>query len=160
MNVFIICGGINSGKTSATENLYMYLDKKAKVFSVISKKMFDGCKRNYMVYVNGRKVGISVSVEDGMVVFENTFSKITLTEDDIAAYDVFIVDEVGRLELEKRGFFDIVSSILKSKKISVLSIRESLMLEVVSFFGIKQYRAFKPYEWNMALNDIICLLKI
>jgi len=56
--------------------------------------------------------------------------------------DLLIVDEVGKLELECKGFYQSVKEVLKKEeyKTVLLVVREELYEPVLSFFEITQHR--------------------
>ncbi|MFC1718092.1 nucleoside-triphosphatase, partial [Candidatus Poribacteria bacterium] len=63
--------------------------------------------------------------------------------ENITHPDVIIIDEIGHLELREQGFAPGLRSVLERHScLIVLVVRESLLSDVVSCFGIRSYKPF------------------
>jgi nucleoside-triphosphatase THEP1 len=72
--------------------------------------------------------------EKGQAFARNTMDSIV----ECGIEPVFI-DEIGPLELQKKGFYDILSILLRTKKEIYAVIRNSCIVSVLKEFGINRY---------------------
>ncbi len=141
--ITIIAGGRNSGKTTYIENLIQNLDS---VYGYTSDKI---TKENRVIGYNARNI---VTGENNVLLhetleFEKQFSNIRFNFDinryetccrnlikASESYNNIIIDEIGKLELEKKlGFYNALHELLKKDNNIFITIRNNLLPAIISF---------------------------
>lgn len=141
--ITIISGGRNSGKTTYIENLIQNLDS---VYGYISKKIIE---ENRVVGCNAKNIlnGENNVLLHETLEFENQFSNKRFNFDinrykiccrDLIkaseSYSNIIIDEIGKLELEKKlGYYNALQELLKRDINIFITIRNNLLPAIVSF---------------------------
>jgi nucleoside-triphosphatase THEP1 len=154
-NVFILSGPIQSGKTT---RLIKWLEGRDNIHGILTP-VIDG-KRVFMNAVT--KEIFTMEAKEGesnvLTAGRYTFSKHSFDRAKNILLDgldqkncCLIIDEIGLLELKSDGFSDLLKKILsdisidnaqtKNQKL-ILVIRESLLKEVLLYFGIKSHQQF------------------
>lgn len=153
----IITGGINTGKTKKLLSTYQ---KIGQGDGFIIFKVFDRG-----LYVGQRIMRLSTSVSENFS-FKEGFTPINWDEE--YRYDVFsfskkglmfahetiydilengnnpvFIDEIGPLELQKKGFFNIFTALIKMEKDIYVTIRSSCVENVINEFKIEKYKVIK-----------------
>lgn len=150
--IFIISAPINGGKTTAIKKIKRYLEKKMNILSIISEKRYVKDGRDYWLYVNGIRYGKSIRVCKNIKIFQEVFE--SLSSFNLTEYEAVIIDEIGPVEIEKKGFFSFFSNVIKNQKLCVVSIRKGMVKKVTSFFGIKKFLVFKPSETEILIKKL------
>lgn len=145
-NIYILTGPVQSGKTTRIEN---WAFGKNDVFGILSpvingKRMF--------IDVHSREI-FAMEANPGeteiLMIGKFKFSRIGFSK----AIDILqkgmnkkngwlVIDEIGPLELRGEGFSQTLKEILHSasnQQIILLVIRESILEEVIQFFGLRHY---------------------
>lgn len=141
--ITIISGGRNSGKTTYIENLIQNLDS---VYGYISEKIV---KENRVIGYNTRNI---LNRENKVLLhetlaFEKQFSNkrfnFDLNSYEICcrnlikaseSYNNIIIDEIGKLELERKlGFYNALQELLRKDINIFITIRNNLLPEIISF---------------------------
>jgi nucleoside-triphosphatase THEP1 len=155
--VYIITGEINSGKTGTLLSIYHNL---CRGDGFINSKIFDSG-----VYIGQRIIRLSTG-ESECFSFKDRF--IPSDWDEEYRYDVYsfskkgmefarrtaadiiekgvdpvFIDEIGPLELQMKGFYDIFSEILRKRKKVFVTVRSSCFEKVTEYFGIRKYQIIK-----------------
>jgi len=153
MSIFIFSGPVRSGKTTALFNwsiekedvagiLMPDSNGKRKILDIRSQNIFDiECDDP----VNSKEALVKVG---RFSFYENAFKKANAILMRATELDPgwLIIDEVGKLELDRKGFFESVKEITEmylTKKNNgrlLLVVRNSLCAEVISFFKLKDYQ--------------------
>ena len=159
MSIYIFSRPIHSGKTTEllqwcklqinTAGVLMPdMNGGRKIFDIDTKEIFDvECKdvattRELLTSV-GRYHFYSVAFEKG-----NAIIQAALTE----MPDWLVIDEAGKLELEGKGFYESIIKavdLFNNDKVPgnlLLSVRESLLAQVISFFKIKNFQVIHHLE--------------
>jgi nucleoside-triphosphatase THEP1 len=145
---FIVTGEVGSGKTGCIKNLIENIqDKKFSVSGVYSSRIMENDIITGYDVVNistnksakflrkegdlsQQKIGRFYIFNDGLnagnVELQNSYSQIT------------IVDEIGKLELSKNGWYKSVKQLIKnSNSHLILTVRDKFVNQIIEKFGIK-----------------------
>jgi len=141
--IYILTGKIQSGKTSA---LIKWSAGKTGVFGILTPVM-DGCR--FFMDAHSR---IQFRMEAGetekaiLSTGRYNFSKAAfehaaeIIRQSINKNGWLVIDEIGPLELRKKGFHRVIKESLKNHRAKLLFvIRENLVGEVTELFELKQY---------------------
>lgn len=149
-NIFILTGPVGSGKTTRlldwalkTDDVYgiatPVIRNNRMIFNISSLEVFAMEAEEHAV----DKISIG-KYDFNPYAFEKA---VNIIEEAIRLDKGFIViDEIGPLELQGHGFSKILKNILSNDKRNynlVLVIRERLLEETLSHFGIVNYKMFK-----------------
>lgn len=156
--IFIIAGPIHSGKTTSLSALLSSLtDRGCRCAGILSR----------VVFHNGRRIGydlINIATKETMPLIRLTGYEAWLPGEQISfgnysfslssfrqgngilknitGSDIIVIDEIGHLELRGEGFSPGLRYVLNHLSCPlVLVVRESLLSDEVSHFGIRSYRA-------------------
>ena len=152
--VTIVTGKINSGKTTFLENLY-HKNKSGDGF--IARKYFlNGGIHHFTLERLSNKDTYSWMIHQKF--YQNEFEKaekfgpyymnletleiVTSIYDDLLKLRIspLFVDEVGVLELQKKGYYTILNKLLANQIEVIFSAREDLVDSLVHFFKISDYQ--------------------
>ena len=166
-HVNIIAGGVNTGKTTGLLSIYREIGSGDGFINI---KTFEAGKYSGQRIVrlstgeseafSFRKEFIPPNWDEEYRYDAYSFSKRGLqlaykTVSDIISKNVepVFIDEIGPLELQKKGFFDLLAVLLKTKKEIFITVRDSCVESVLKEFSIKKYQiiAVKPVV-RTALN--------
>ncbi len=150
----IITGGINTGKTKKLLSTYHEIGQGD---GFIIFKVFDGG-----LYIGQRIMRLSTSESENFS-FKEGF--IPINWDEEYRYDVYsfskkglmfahktisdilergidpvFIDEIGPLELQKKGFFNIFRALIKMEKDIYVTVRSSCVENVIKEFKIGKYK--------------------
>lgn len=135
----IITGEVDSGKSSHLQELFLSLKGERKISGWISLPFYEGSKKTgYDILF------IRESVEEGPRRFIRTcefdcatrwkrffFDEqvfVDAVEKDFGRPDIFVIDEVGPLELfEQRGFWPIMETVYSKYKTTITVCRNTLL---------------------------------
>lgn len=145
----IITGKVNSGKTSTVEKIISFLKESGKkVGGVYAKGIFQAgeksgfeivdIKSGYTKQIASVKSDSTFDFKQGRYFFNlEVFKEYNQTLSNSFDCEVIIFDEIGPIELLGKGFHSAVLSLLKNfNGRLIFVIRESLVEEVISMFGI------------------------
>lgn len=141
--IYILSGEINSGKTSALQN---WINRKQDVYGILTPKV-EGRRCFQNVETSDQ---FQMEASDGetnvLQIGKYTFSKMHFEKASSIVLNALqkprgwlVVDEVGPLELQQKGFYKVVNVIVdnKNKELrKVLVVRSNLVDDVISFFKI------------------------
>ena len=177
--VFIITGSVGEGKTTSLIKIAAELKSNGlQVAGIISPRIV--LKKETVGYnirsLNSdeeipflRKYGSDLSGnsefekshEDGKIGRYEiqteglSFGQQIIEECLISAPEIIIIDEVGRLELEGRGWDTCLKRLVQKPHMVILSVRNKFVDDVINHYGLKQYQIFKlPFESKEFLNRI------
>jgi len=141
--IYILTGKIQSGKTSA---LIKWSAGKTDIFGILTP-VIDG--RRFFMDAHSR---IQFRMEAGetekaiLSIGRYNFSKAAfehaaeIIRQSINKNGWLVIDEIGPLELRKKGFHPVIKESLKNHRAKLLFvIRENLVGEVTELFELKQY---------------------
>jgi nucleoside-triphosphatase THEP1 len=146
--IFIIAGEVGSGKTGCIKNLIENFQKKSISVSGVysSRIMENNITTGYNVVnistnksakflrkegdLSQQKIGrfyiFNEGLNAGNIELQNSYSQIT------------IVDEIGKLELSKNGWYKSVKQLIKnSNSHLILTVRDKFVNQIIEKFGIK-----------------------
>ena len=166
--IFIITGPVNSGKTSTIQKLCN--DFPQTTFSgIISQGICsDGIKTGYKIIDiesgNESLLATTEPMDTGIRTARYYFYPKGFQFGEDILFNIkdkknVIIDEIGKLELNKKGFYDPLKYLIENFKGNmVLVVRDFLVQEVINFFNIKEYIIIniKQKEYN----EIYDLLKM
>ena len=165
--VYIVTGDIGDGKTTFLTNLAeMLIKENIPLGGIYSEKIMNGDKTTgyYIVSFNsgnklqylklksdinndtiGRWEIIPGAIEQG---------RRMLSGNSLKDKKVIIIDEVGRLETQGKGWKKEVEFLLKQKdKILIISVRKRFTEEIIKAFSIRELRIFHVSD-KSALQNI------
>ena len=153
-SIYILTGEINTGKTTAIAN---WANGREDIFGILSPKVWD--KRVFQNIETGEQFDMEAIANETDVVkigryqfSAKAFDKASSVLQDALQKPKgwLIVDEVGPLELQEKGFYNVMKEIIDGKNNGLKKlfvIRESLVTELISFFQIKNYKILRlPLE--------------
>jgi nucleoside-triphosphatase THEP1 len=144
--LYILTGPVQSGKTTTITNWTM---EKNDVFGILTP-VING-KRMFMDVHSREKFEMEANSGEAeiLMIGKFKFSKAGFSKaEDILRNGLnkkkgwLVVDEIGPLELRGEGFSEILKKILQSSSSQqkiLLVVRDSILEEVIQFFGIRQY---------------------
>lgn len=155
--VHIITGGVNTGKTTRLLSIYHELELGD---GFINAKVYDAGQYTGQRIVRlstGESVNFSFKKEfiplnwdeeytydvysfsrRGLIFAYNTVSDIILKK-----IEPIFIDEIGPLELQRQGFFDILAMLLKLKREIYITVRDSCVESVIKEFNIEKYNTIQ-----------------
>ena len=155
MSIIIFSKAIHSGKTTALIKYADDISSAQRVGGVLMPDV-DGCRKLFNIET---KEYFDVECRDSSVTtrslvqigrfhfYADAFEKANaIILQAASTVDLLIIDEVGRLELEYKGFHQSVKEILQldeyknGTKVVLLVVRDSLYEAVLSFFEIAKHR--------------------
>jgi nucleoside-triphosphatase len=162
--IYILTGDIRTGKTTALLN---WTDQRDEVDGWLCPDNEDG--KRYFLNVKSKvefELEIESEVDSTKIVsigpfnfLRSAFKKandylISLTSDNENQY--IIVDELGRLELNKEGLHtaaeDLIPKFLKDTKHHlILVVRSYLLEDIIHFYNISEYETLKKED----LSDLL-----
>ncbi len=145
-NIYILSGEIHSGKTTAIINR---IDGRNDVYGILSPEI-EGVRFFEDAHTNKRfKMIADIDEPDVLQIGKYTFSKAAFDKASAILREglkqpsgLLIVDEIGPLELQQQGFYEVLKEVVANdnqdlKKLLV--VRQSLVDQVISFFKIINY---------------------
>jgi nucleoside-triphosphatase THEP1 len=155
--VFIISGSQNEGKTWLAKNLVgVFRENNIPVGGFLSEKVREGSQvigyDLVDILTGNREILLRESDETGMnmigrfAIFPQGLKKgiQLLSHAQLLGKRLVIIDEVGRLELNDKGWSESISSLMKTSNIHLLFIvRDTFIDEVISKWNIAQPHIFK-----------------
>jgi nucleoside-triphosphatase THEP1 len=173
--IFLITGNKGSGKTSFLTSVISFLQADGlKIGGIIAPGYWKNNKRwkfdVFNVSSNESALLCSTDLNDGEIStgsFVFTKEGIMLGEKALSTEnnydnDMVIIDEVGPLELEGKGWSKSINDLLlKYKGVLVLVVRTELVQAVISHWKLKNYSEIniKNYSLNDAAIEILVALK-
>ncbi len=155
--IHIITGSINSGKT--TKLLSLYNELKAGDGFILPKVFIEGNYAGQQIVRLSTGIGIPLSYKKDYIpaywdeqycldvysFSHKGFEFASETVKDIISDNIspIFVDEIGPLELEEKGFFQLLSQLLSRDYTMYISVRNSLLENVIDKFKIKQYNIIR-----------------
>ena len=153
----IVTGGINAGKSSKLFSIYREVGQGD---GFINLKVFEGGS-----YVGQKIMRLSTgesecfSFKEGFIPSDwdeayrydaysfsrrgLTFANKTITDIIVRGTEPVFIDEIGPLELEKKGFFHAFKGLLAAQKKIYVVVRCSCVERVVNEFGLGKYQIIK-----------------
>jgi len=155
--VFFIIGRVNSGKS--TKLLRLYKEKKCGDGFILKKVH---AKQKLWGY---RIMRLSTEEEEDFAIWRDnipknwheafvygpfSFSKKGIDFADKIVDEIIsrgiepvFIDEIGPLEVEKKGLYTVIKKVLSLNKTVYIAVREDIFPEAVEKFGIKEYIVLK-----------------
>jgi len=146
--IYIFTGKIRSGKTS---NLREWVENRRDTGGILMP-VISG-KRYFFNVCSGDQYSAEADEEETEIIrigphrfseksFERANNEVL---DSFEKYSVLIIDEIGRIELNNKGFVPSLNVIMKNKKKLkeidlILVVREGLVEQVTNNFGIGNFR--------------------
>ncbi len=151
--IHIICGEKNQGKTQRIESLYLEAEEGD---GFITKKIFTDsvfCGYKLKRLSTGESFDQSLRTElfpsgvaplytcGAFSFFEDGFHFADKVIDDIIYKQIspVYIDEIGPLELEKKGHYSCFKKILNTETDVYCTVRNRCIYDVISFFNIENY---------------------
>lgn len=147
-NIFIFSKPIHSGKTTSLMN---WCKEKKNVKGILMPEV-DGLKYFYDIeqnkIFNAEILNDSKLVDELQIIGKYHFSIAAfekanhiIKNSTLSKNDWLIIDEIGKLELQEKGFHSSLKSILtSSSKINLLIVvRDTLIKEVTDFYQISHF---------------------
>jgi nucleoside-triphosphatase THEP1 len=154
MKISIVTGPVHSGKTTFLQKL---IKERKNVAGILSPVINDF--RYFQNCLNGEIKSMEITSEDPNVLQIGRFhfsqtafdwaSKILKTAINDHA-EVVVIDEIGPLELQNKGFAKLLRDILTQDDFNgelIIVIREKILDEVLLFFKIKKENV-NIIKWN------------
>jgi nucleoside-triphosphatase THEP1 len=155
--LFIISGSKNEGKTWLAKNLVeVFRENEIPFGGFLSEKVREGSQvigyDLVDILTGNREILLRESDETGMnmigrfAIFPQGLKKgiQLLSHAQLLGKRLVIIDEVGRLELNDKGWSESISSLMKTSNIHLLFIvRDTFIDEVISKWNIAQPHIFK-----------------
>lgn len=151
--IYIITGGKHAGKTTYLQKRIVELRSSGKtVAGIVSRGDFLKGKRHnfYTVNIDNQEEKLLMSADEiidsnkiGKFYFsEKTFvwGQVIIEKAILSTTEILVLDEIGRLELEDKGWANILSQMLKSDKELYLVFRKEYVLELINKFSIADYQ--------------------
>ena len=143
--IFILSAPIHSGKTTS---LMHWATHHTNIYGIFSP-VLNG-KRVFMNAFTGEQFEMEAFNElDVLLIGKFTFSVKAFERAIAVVRDAtkkengwLVIDEIGPLELQGKGFAPILSSILSDAKVSLqilLVVRDSILNDVIKEFGLDRY---------------------
>ncbi len=155
--VKIITGGKQSGKTSFLLNYIEQLkNNNISVVGIIALGTFKNNRRNSFfikdISTKEEKLFMSRNYSTGaekigrFYIDLNTYQwgMRILEKAILSDSNYLIIDEIGALELSKKGWYFALSDALKSNKNIIITVRDKFIDEVIDFFNIDNYEIINP----------------
>ena len=149
MKIYILKGAIGSGKTTSLLN---YCKGKNTVGGILSP-VIKG--KRHFVDIRSNEMKLMESSEDETETLNIGRYKFSLKAFEWANqilincvnknYETIVIDEIGPLELQGKGFATTLKLFLNNEDIKsdlLLVVRESLVNDVLNYFGIKKENVF------------------
>jgi nucleoside-triphosphatase THEP1 len=144
--IYIVSGPIHSGKSTA---LAQWCEGKADVYGILSPRIAD--KRYFIDISTGDQFPMEAEegekkiIKIGKYVFSLcSFSKaVTILTNALKQYrGCLVIDEIGPLELEGKGFDEILREILQSDENQlklILVVRDTIREKVISHYRLNEH---------------------
>lgn len=155
--VHIVTGSINSGKT--TKLLSIYQELRVGDGFILPKIFIQGNYAGQEIIRLSTGVSRPFSLKKGYIPFNwvekyrldvYSFSKEGFdfafeTIEDIVMKNLspIIIDEIGPLELQEKGFYQLLSQLSTEDYSIYISVRETLLYTAIEKFKIKEYEIIK-----------------
>ncbi len=152
--LYILSKAIRSGKTSL---LYKWAENRRDVAGILSpdadglRMIYDLAAKEYFPFQVPQNTAFANIQQTGRFTFYQSAFDLAYTiieQSFLKDPNWLIIDEVGPLELQKKGFHPILKQIIPAylagtkKGNLTLVIREGLVQEVCGFYGIEGYEGF------------------
>ncbi len=152
INVFIVTGERNKGKSSYLSRLYIFLkDYKLKIGGFISPgKLSESGNKDFVLQLLNEKSIMHLASREYHRAYEQFgaffFNQEAIKKGDSIIeselkkkYDVFILDEIGPMELSGKVWHDTLRRILAMHTgILIISVRKEMLKKVIEYFGLKE----------------------
>lgn len=144
--VFILTGGIQTGKTTA---LLKWIETRDDVFGILTPVIHG--KRFFMDVHTREQFEMEAGEEEEVFLIgrfrfsKKSFEKATLIiHAAIYKNGWLVIDEIGPLELRQEGFYPIIKEVLKHHPQQLIwVVREKLAENVAAFFELEQFSLIK-----------------
>ena len=165
--VLILTGETNSGKTStliriieeckknhikAAGILSIPIIKNKKKYQILAKDIVSEKEQLLATMEN-----IPSQLKTGLYFFhKETFEWCSEIIKDNLEADVIIIDEIGRLELKKEGFFDIFDFIINNfEGVFIITVKKKLLNEVIREFKLQKSTLKETGKDKYVINDVL-----
>ncbi|HKR05391.1 MAG TPA: nucleoside-triphosphatase [Bacteroidia bacterium] len=145
MKIFILKGAIGSGKTTS---LLKYCEKNRNAGGILSP-IING--QRHFLNVENKETKLMEAEENEIEILNIGRYKFSakafewanqiLMDSVNKNYETIIIDEIGPLELQGKGFAETLKFLLRQHEIKpglLLVVRENLANDVLNYFGIKK----------------------
>jgi len=171
--VFIITGSQGQGKTNFLKSLSEKLKhNKIQLKGFIALGTFESNLRSKFILedVNGTSRELfcdtTIRPEDkqfGRFAFKpegHDFGVSCLSGDEGSNKTIYVLDEIGKLETSGYGWHDSLKRLLNEKKDLIIAVRNLYLYEIVSYFGIENFRIINiedilPEEVSSEISELI-----
>ncbi len=153
--IFIASGAIHSGKSTTLIN---WAKNRNDVYGILTPKI--GEKRVFMDAKTKEIFQMEADADDGapMLIGKYRFSFpafakaiATISENSNHAHGWLVIDEIGPLEIEGKGFDEILTELLAGDNFNmnlILVVRDNLLKEVINHYNLA-YHDFKIFNPEM-----------
>jgi nucleoside-triphosphatase THEP1 len=157
---FIVSGAVGEGKTTFTRNLIDFFKKNnIAVGGILSEKvMIDSQRKGYDVVdleTGDREILLRISVDNSLerigmfAVYPEGIRKgiSVLNPINLIGKQIVVIDEIGVMELEERGWAISLQNLIKISEYHLLiTVRDSFTEEVIHKWNLKDTLIFKVSE--------------
>jgi nucleoside-triphosphatase len=160
-NLFILSGPIDSGKTSALIQLVTQLrNSGTTVGGILTPKMYHNSEFiGYDIELIRQELRLPLArlqpepetfTLGRFYFFQSTFHSL-LTELGTPLPSIFILDEIGPIELNGGGFAPALPAVLNLPATVLLTIREQCLTEAIAHFDLQAAEIIRDYEMLTSL---------
>jgi nucleoside-triphosphatase THEP1 len=158
--IFIVSGTVGEGKTTYVKNLLALLKKNnISVGGIISERVMAGTHTTGYdivdIETNNSEILLRQNDESGkdrigrFVIYDAGIRKGTIVLSSISILNktIAVIDEIGRLELQDKGWSASLQQLIKTSENSILiTVRDNLVEEVIKKFNLKDPFIYKVDE--------------
>lgn len=161
--IFILSAPVHTGKTTWLSQVVTELKRQNRACKgILTYAVFDGNKRigydtenietgERQAFI--RQVGYDAAFEDSDVYLRDYhFSSVVIEEvnqmlKNAINSDVVVIDEIGPLELQGKGFFPAISFLISQPPAClIMVVRDTILPEVILKFGIEKFQLIHPQQ--------------
>jgi nucleoside-triphosphatase len=162
--IFIVSGGVGDGKTTYVKNLLALLKKNdISAGGIISERVMTETQTTGYDIVdidtNDSEILLRQNDESTkerigrFAIYDAGFRKGTtiLSSTSILDKTIVVIDEIGRLELQDKGWSASLQQLIKTSENNILiTVRDTLVEEVIEKFNLKE-----PFIYRVAETDYL-----
>lgn len=153
--ITILTGPVHTGKSTVLMQWVLKQQEAGKIVRGLLNPSIDGCK-HFIHARHGDKVNMHASEEEanpiviGKYRFSNKAFNLAnqwIQEESTLGSDIFVLDEIGKLELSMTGLWPGVEALLSNQALHkhiILVIRDYLLKQATETHSLQHARIIKP----------------
>lgn len=154
--VFIITGGIGEGKTTQIHKIVELLSQKnISISGILAPRIMEkGLTIGYdlLDIESNQREPLLRSTEENIYPKIGKYSifpqglekgKSILKKSAANKYNLVVIDEVGKLELNNQGWSDNIDELVHTSSVLLFAVRDTFAEQVIQKWGIKDYSLFR-----------------